>query len=80
MRQASLYFAFFVLALALPKPVTAQDDPPCAKEIALFCSEAAPGQVAACLKEHEKELTPACMESLQSANKGRRQRRVRMIS
>jgi hypothetical protein len=43
----------------------------CADDIAKFCKEVQPGggRVAKCLKDHEKELSPSCKETVAAAQK-----------
>lgn len=53
------------LGLALSLPAAAEKGKgPCAEDAAKFCKDVKPGEgrVAACLKEHEKELSQACKE------------------
>lgn len=53
------------LGLALALPAAAEKGKgPCAEDAAKFCKDVKPGEgrVAACLKEHEKELSPACKD------------------
>lgn len=54
------------LGLALALPAAAEKGKgACAADAAKFCKDVKPGEgrVAACLKEHEKELSKACTES-----------------
>ncbi len=54
------------LALAFAAPAAAEGfgKGPCADDAAKFCKDVKPGEgrVAACLKEHEKELSQACRD------------------
>lgn len=53
------------LGLALSLPAAAEKGKgPCAADAAKFCKDVKPGEgrVAACLKEHEKELSKACVD------------------
>lgn len=53
------------LGLALALPAAAEKGKgPCAEDAAKFCKDVKPGEgrVAACLKEHEKELSQACKD------------------
>ncbi len=52
------------LGLALALPAAAEKGGPCAEDAAKFCKDVKPGEgrVAACLKEHEKELSQACKD------------------
>lgn len=53
------------LGLALALPAAAEKGKgPCAEDAARFCKDVKPGEgrVAACLKEHEKELSQACRD------------------
>lgn len=65
-------------ALALAAPAAAADTPkgPCAADAAKFCKDVKPGEgrVAACLKEHEKELSQACRDrkALKAGRAGKR--------
>ncbi len=42
--------------------VNATDTRPCADDVGKFCKDVTPGggRIAACLKEHDKDLSPAC--------------------
>jgi hypothetical protein len=44
---------------------------PCADDIAKFCKDIKPGEgrLAKCIKEHEKELSPACAASIKETRK-----------
>lgn len=53
------------LGLALSLPAAAEKGKgPCAADAAKFCKDVKPGEgrIAACLKEHEKELSQACVD------------------
>jgi hypothetical protein len=58
----ALVFAVFCLFLWIGVNVYAEDKHPCADDIAKFCKDVKPGggRIANCLKEHEKDLSPAC--------------------
>ena len=45
----------------------------CGKDMALFCANADPanGGMMGCLKKHEKELSPPCVERLKSMGSGK---------
>ncbi|MDD2805124.1 MAG: cysteine rich repeat-containing protein [Elusimicrobiales bacterium] len=65
------------LGLALSLPAAAEKGKgPCAADAAKFCKDVKPGEgrVAACLKEHEKELSQACTDrrALAAEKKGKR--------
>jgi hypothetical protein len=62
------------LGLALSLPATAEKGKgPCAEDVAKFCKDVKPGKgnIAACLKEHEKELSKACSERKAKAGEKR---------
>ncbi|OIN99194.1 MAG: hypothetical protein COX65_10100 [Elusimicrobia bacterium CG_4_10_14_0_2_um_filter_56_8] len=53
------------LGLALTQPASAEKGKgPCAEDTAKFCKDIKPGEgrIAACLKEHQKEISQACSE------------------
>ncbi|MCM2266987.1 MAG: cysteine rich repeat-containing protein [Elusimicrobiales bacterium] len=52
------------LGLASALPAAAERSGPCAADAARFCKDVKPGEgrVAACLKEHEKDLSQACRD------------------
>lgn len=53
------------LGLAASLPASAEKGKgPCAEDAAKFCKDVKPGEgrIAACLKEHEKELSKACLD------------------
>jgi len=54
----------FALALAAPAVSAEKGKGPCAEDAAKFCKDVKPGEgrVAACLKEHEKDLSQACRD------------------
>ncbi|MHB0995567.1 MAG: cysteine rich repeat-containing protein [Elusimicrobiales bacterium] len=56
--------AGFALALTAPAAAEGFGKGPCAADAAKFCKDVKPGEgrVAACLKEHEKELSQACLD------------------
>lgn len=69
------------LGLALSLPAAAEKKQgPCADDVAKFCKDVKPGEgrVAACLKEHEKELSQACRDrkALAAEKKGKRGERL----
>jgi hypothetical protein len=57
-----LIVALFCLILCVGINVYAADTRPCADDISKFCKDVKPGggRIASCLKEHEKDLSPAC--------------------
>ncbi|MBI4351953.1 MAG: hypothetical protein HY550_10980 [Elusimicrobia bacterium] len=52
------------LGLAASLPASAEKGGACAEDAAKFCKDVKPGEgrIAACLKEHEKELSQACRD------------------
>lgn len=65
------------LGLALSLPAAAEKGTgPCAADAAKFCKDVKPGEgrIAACLKEHEKDLSQACRDrkALAAERKGKR--------
>lgn len=65
------------MGLALSLPAAAEKAKgPCAADAAKFCKDVKPGEgrVAACLKEHEKELSQACVDRKAEASKKRAKR------
>jgi len=69
------------LGLALSLPVSAEKGKgPCAADAAKFCKDVKPGEgrVAACLKEHEAELSQACKDrkALAGEKRGKRGERA----
>ncbi len=62
--------------LALAVPASAGKGGPCAADAAKFCKDVKPGEgrVAACLKEHEAELSQACKDrkALAGEKRGKR--------
>ncbi len=73
------------LSLLLSVSVFAQNaesskDHPCAADVKKFCSgvEKGQGRIAKCLKEHEKEISPACTEKM-AAGKEKMKARAKEI-
>lgn len=64
MKNNTLLAIAFGLALALPAAAADKKGNPCADDAAKFCKDVKPGEgrVAACLKEHAKELSQACVD------------------
>jgi hypothetical protein len=62
-----LTVALFCLSLLLGLNVYAADTKPCTDDVSKFCKEVKPGggRIAACLKEHEKDLSPACKKGIE---------------
>jgi len=58
----ALTVALFCLSLLVGINIYAADTRPCADDIAKFCKDVKPGggRIATCLKEHERDLSPAC--------------------
>jgi hypothetical protein len=58
-----------VFCLACSAGAAAGESRPCADDAARLCKgvQAGEGRVARCLKEHEKELSPACKENIAKA-------------
>lgn len=56
--------AVFCVSLLVGINAYAEDTRPCAADAAKFCKDVEPGhgRMAACLKEHEKDLSPACQQ------------------
>lgn len=55
-----------VFCLTLSASVAAKEARPCAEDAARLCKGVEPGEgrVAKCMKEHEKELSPACRKNI----------------
>lgn len=55
-----------VFSLTLSASVAAEEAKPCAEDAARLCKGVGPGQgrMAKCMKEHEKELSPACKKNI----------------
>jgi hypothetical protein len=49
----------------------AEEELPCAEEIAQYCKEVKPGggRILACLNEHQKELSDSCRDKVEEAKK-----------
>jgi len=64
-RFIAMTIALFCLSLWTGMNVYAEDTRPCAGDAAKFCKDVKPGggRIANCLKEHEKDLSPACKKS-----------------
>jgi hypothetical protein len=65
-------FAFFLLcAGAVDRAYAAEEDMPCAEEIAKYCKDAKPGggRILNCLDEHQKELSDSCRKKLEESKK-----------
>ena len=68
MKQMLMVFAVALLSIGV---AAAADSPaakgPCADDIAKYCKDVKPGGggIARCLKENEKQLSPACMSSIE---------------
>ena len=58
----ALTVALFCLSICVGISVYAADTRPCADDVSKFCKDVKPGggRIANCLKEHEKDLSPAC--------------------
>jgi hypothetical protein len=67
----------FALALAAPVLSAGSGKGPCAQDAAKYCKDVKPGEgrVAACLKEHESDLSQACRDRKALKQKGRQGRR-----
>ena len=61
-KMFTLTVALFCLSLWIGINVYAEDTRPCADDVSKFCKDVKPGggRIANCLKEHEKDLSPAC--------------------
>jgi hypothetical protein len=69
------------MGLALSLPAAAEKAKgPCAADAAKFCKDVKPGEgrIAACLKEHEKELSQACTDRKAKATQKRGKRGDRL--
>lgn len=55
-----------LLCLTFSASVAAEEAKPCAEDAAKLCKGVKPGEgrVAKCMKEHEKELSPACKKNI----------------
>jgi hypothetical protein len=62
MKRFPVYVLICLIALLTASPVFAQDDNPCAGDIARFCGNIQPGEgrIADCLKQNEAQLSPGC--------------------
>jgi hypothetical protein len=69
MKWIGLMAGIVALALCLGGSASAQTKNPCAQNAAKFCKDVKPGggRLAKCLKEHEKDLSPQCKESMEAA-------------
>lgn len=65
-RSARFVATLWVVAAAAASPAARAADGPCRDDTRKLCASAKPGggQVVACLKEHEAELSPACKTAL----------------
>jgi hypothetical protein len=63
-RIIPLMIALFCMSLLVGIYAYAEDTRPCADDAAKFCKGVNPGggRMAACLKEHQKDLTPVCRQ------------------
>jgi hypothetical protein len=72
LKHAARVAALAVLALGV---IAVQDVPaaqgPCADDVAKYCKDVKPGggRLAKCLKENEKQLSPACRSSIEDSKK-----------
>lgn len=67
-----IVFAFVLLcAGAAGRVYAAEEETPCAEEIAQYCKEVKPGggRVLNCLDEHQKELSDTCRRKLEESKK-----------
>jgi SET domain-containing protein len=64
-----LLIGIVALTLGFGGSVGAQTKNPCAEDAAKLCKDVKPGggRLAKCLKEHEKDLSPQCKESMEAA-------------
>jgi hypothetical protein len=67
----TLVVVAFCMTLAFEADGCAQVRDACADDIAKFCKGLQPGggRIAKCLKDHEKELSPACKEEVAEVQK-----------
>lgn len=68
-KRVGLFVGIAALALCFSGPAGAQTKNPCAEDAAKLCKDVKPGggRLAKCLKEHEKDLSPQCKESIEAA-------------
>jgi hypothetical protein len=59
------------MGLAAAPAKAAQGQGPCADDMQKFCKDVQPGggRIARCLKEHEKDLSPACKQQIAEVKK-----------
>jgi hypothetical protein len=59
------------MGLSTAPAKAAQGQGPCAGDLEKFCKDVQPGggQIAKCLKEHEKDLSPACKQHIVQVKK-----------
>ncbi|HXX53060.1 MAG TPA: cysteine rich repeat-containing protein [Thermodesulfovibrionales bacterium] len=78
MKKALVFFLAFMVMLVIASGSFAQNDKPCAGDVAKFCGNVKPGEgrMAGCLKQNEAQLSLACKvhlvqvkESLKEADK-----------
>jgi hypothetical protein len=71
--RVQLFFLAFVLLCvsAGGRTYAAEQELPCAEEIAKFCKDVKPGggRILNCLNEHEKALSVSCREKLEESKK-----------
>jgi hypothetical protein len=69
MNWVGLLVGIVSLAVCFSGPAGAQTKNPCAEDAAKLCKDVKPGggRLAQCLKEHEKDLSPQCKESVEAA-------------
>ena len=71
-RVQLFFFASVLLCLSAgDRTYAAEQELPCAEEIAKFCKDVKPGggRILGCLNEHEKELSASCREKLGESKK-----------
>ncbi len=63
------FVAFCVSFLIGTNAFAADKSKPCAEDVSKFCKDVKPGggAIVKCLKEHEKDLSPSCKETLKTA-------------
>jgi len=64
-------FIFFLFCAWTDRSVSAEEERPCAEDIAKFCKDVKPGggRIITCLKGHEGELSPLCKDRLWESQK-----------
>ena len=68
---AAFFLIVFLLSAWTNGPVFAEEERPCAEDIANFCKDVRPGggRIITCLRKHEVELSSLCKDKLQETQK-----------